>query len=43
VFQVSRIRASPEGFVNLPICYKCKEEGHMTAECNEFHSKGGEL
>jgi hypothetical protein len=29
--------------VNLSICYKCKEEGHMVAECNEFHSKGGDL
>jgi hypothetical protein len=28
---------------NKPICYKCKEEGHMVAECAEFHAKSGEL
>lgn len=28
---------------NAPICYKCKEEGHMAAECANFHSKVGEL
>jgi hypothetical protein len=26
-----------------PICYKCKEPGHMVAECLEVHSKGCEM
>jgi hypothetical protein len=27
----------------LPICYKCKEEGHMAAECVGVDAKAGEL
>jgi hypothetical protein len=26
-----------------PICYKCKEEGHMTVECSVVHAKAGGL
>jgi hypothetical protein len=28
---------------NTPICYKCKEEGHMAGECANLHAKSGEL
>jgi hypothetical protein len=28
--------------MNELICYKCKEEGHMAAECSEYHAKAGE-
>jgi hypothetical protein len=28
---------------NAPICYKCKEEGHMVAECADFHAKASDL
>jgi hypothetical protein len=30
-------------YTNKPICYKCKEEGHMAAKCVVFHSKAEEL
>jgi hypothetical protein len=30
-------------YENKPICYKCKEEEHMAAECVEFYAKSGEL
>jgi hypothetical protein len=29
--------------VNQRICYKCKEEGYMAAECVEFHAKSEDL
>jgi hypothetical protein len=28
---------------NAPIYYKCKEEGHMAAECADLHAKASDL
>jgi hypothetical protein len=42
-FRCQDYRHHQRDCTNLPIYYKCKEEGHMAAECAGVHAKAGEL